>query len=74
MTRRRRSKLGGARPGAGRKPRTGATRTVVKTVKLTPDEYDRTRDAAGDTPWGTWAADTLTAAAGVLPRQADRTT
>lgn len=62
---RRRSKVGGRRPGAGRKPRTGVARTVAKTVKLTPDEYARTQDAAGDTPWSTWAADTLTSAAGV---------
>lgn len=62
---RRRSKVGGARPGAGRKPRTGVTRSVSKTVKLTPDEYARTQDAAGDTPWATWAGDTLVAAAGV---------
>lgn len=64
---RRRSKVGGARAGAGRKPRSGVRRSVAKTVTLTPAEYERTQTAAGERPWATWAADTLIAAAPADP-------
>jgi hypothetical protein len=35
---RRRSKVGGARPGAGAKPQRGVAATVTRTIKLTPAE------------------------------------
>jgi hypothetical protein len=50
----RRSRVGGKRRGAGRKPRAGVAASVKRTVKLTPDQAAAHDAARGDTPWSTW--------------------
>lgn len=44
MTMKEKKKLGGARPGSGRKPRTEDKKTV--SAYLRPDQYRRLREAA----------------------------
>lgn len=53
----RRSKVGGARAGAGRKPVTGVARSVIRTVKLTPDEATAHDAARGEQSWPDWMRD-----------------
>lgn len=50
----RHSKTGGARPGAGRKPRAGVAASIIRTVKLTPDEADDDDAARGEMSWAEW--------------------
>jgi hypothetical protein len=50
---RRRSKVGGARAGAGRKPAAGVARSEIRTLKLTPDEA-RAHDAAAKSEARDW--------------------
>jgi len=49
-----RSKVGGARPGAGRKPRNGVRASISRTVKLTPNQAAAHDRARGEVPWSTW--------------------
>lgn len=56
MPRARRSKRGGARPGAGRKPRGAAVMEVTRTIKLEPGvaaAHDAAAEAAGQ-KWPDW--------------------
>lgn len=54
MTRRRKTKVvGGARPGAGRKPR-GKGPIIRREVKLLEAEAAAHDAARGDQPWGDW--------------------
>lgn len=50
---RRKSKVGGARPGAGRPP-LEVTRSIRRPVLLRPDEAAAHDAARGDQPWGEW--------------------
>lgn len=59
MTRRRRSKVGGARPGAGRKPAAGVARSVARKVYLTPDEAVRHDAARGEQPYTDFAREAI---------------
>lgn len=52
-----RPKHGGARPGAGRKPEAGETRTELARVPLTPGEWAELDDAAGKIPLATYIRD-----------------
>lgn len=49
--------------GVGRPSKGVDARSVTKTVKLTPAEEAAQLAAARETPWATWAHDTLVAAA-----------
>lgn len=49
----RKSKVGGARPGAGRKPR-GSGAIVRREVKLLESEAAAHDLARGERPWGDW--------------------
>lgn len=62
---RRRSKVGGARKGAGRPPLGDAARAHIKTIKLTIAELEaqeRAAEEVGQT-WTEWARGALQAAA-----------
>lgn len=51
---RRRSKVGGKRAGAGRKPKGDEVASIKRTVSLTPTQAAAQDAARGDTPWSTW--------------------
>lgn len=60
---RRRSKVGGARPGAGRPP-SGNARTVQRMIRLHPAEASAQDAAAAKEgrPWAEWARQAFAAA------------
>jgi hypothetical protein len=50
----RRSRAGGARAGAGRKPTGGVAASIARTVKLTPEQAEAHDRARGEQPWADW--------------------